>query len=219
MKRIPEPELMLDKDQALAYAQADFSEPHNLFVELFSKIFPGESPHYVLDLGCGTADISTRFAKAYPHCTLHGIDGSQAMLQLAKKNLIKNNLEQRIQLSQQQLPSVIPISNYDAIISNALLHHLQNPQVLWDTIKNNGMTAAPAFVMDLIRPDNQTHAQELVQKYVASEAKILQRDFFRSLLSAYHPNEVQVQLKKAQLNTFELEIVSDRHFVVYGRIP
>ena len=219
MQRIPEPELMLDKNQALAYARANFSEPHNLFVELFSQIFPGESPHHVLDLGCGTADISIRFAKAYPHCTLHGIDGSKAMLQLAKKNLIRNNLEQRIQFSQQQLPSIIPLLNYDAIISNSLLHHLQNPQVLWDTIKNNGMPAAPAFVMDLIRPHNQTHAQELAQKHAASEDKILQRDFFLSLLSAYRPSEVQIQLKEAKLNTFELKIISDRHFIVYGRIP
>jgi hypothetical protein len=37
MDRIPEPELMNDPGQALAYARADFEEPHNQFVELSMK--------------------------------------------------------------------------------------------------------------------------------------------------------------------------------------
>ena len=54
MKRIPEPELMLEEEQARAYAQADFEEPHNRFIELFGQLFPEASPEYVLDLGCWT---------------------------------------------------------------------------------------------------------------------------------------------------------------------
>ena len=42
MERIPEPDLMNDPEQALAYAQADFEEPHNQFVELFKNRFPEE---------------------------------------------------------------------------------------------------------------------------------------------------------------------------------
>ncbi len=217
MKRIPEPELMLDEEQARAYAQADFEEPHNRFVELFGQVFPEESPEYVLDLGCGPADISVRFARAYPHCTLHGVDGSQAMLKFGKQLLAESRLENRIRLSHQRLPGVMPLSSYDAIISNALLHHLQDPQVLWRTVKECGKPAAPAFVMDLMRPDSRTRAQELVQTYAASEAQILQRDFFHSLLSAYRPEEVQAQLEEAHLEGFRVEIVSDRHFMVYGR--
>ena len=35
MRRIPEPELMDDAEQAKAYAEADFSEPNQRFLELF----------------------------------------------------------------------------------------------------------------------------------------------------------------------------------------
>ena len=217
MKRIPEPELMLEEEQARAYAQADFEEPHNRFIELFGQLFPEESPQHVLDLGCGPADISVRFARAYPGCTLHSVDGSQAMLKLAKESLAEHRLVDRIRLIHQRLPGPLPSRSYDAVISNALLHHLQDPQVLWRTIKECGKPASPVLVMDLVRPDSRTRAQEVVQTYAASEAEILQRDFFRSLLSAYRPEEVQAQLKKADLEGFRVEIVGDRHFMVYGR--
>ena len=39
MQRIPEVELMDDPEQTLAYARADFSEPHNHFVALFREHF------------------------------------------------------------------------------------------------------------------------------------------------------------------------------------
>ena len=46
---------MNDPEQALAYARADFEEPHNQLVELFRNKFPQEEVDgYVLDLGCGT---------------------------------------------------------------------------------------------------------------------------------------------------------------------
>ena len=35
MERIPEPDLMSEQEQARAYAEADFSEPHENFVDLF----------------------------------------------------------------------------------------------------------------------------------------------------------------------------------------
>jgi len=54
MQRIPEPELMDESEQALAYANADFSEPNQRFVEAFAAEFPGFTRGAVLDLGWGT---------------------------------------------------------------------------------------------------------------------------------------------------------------------
>ena len=53
MKRIPEPELMDEVEQARAYAAADFSEPHQAFVKHFRQRFADYDPKQVLDLGCG----------------------------------------------------------------------------------------------------------------------------------------------------------------------
>ena len=90
MKRIPEPDLMNGDKQALAYANADFNEPHSLFIELFRQTFSYTNIQgLVLDLGCGPADISIRFAKTYPRCLIEGVDGSKNMLKHGREAVIK----------------------------------------------------------------------------------------------------------------------------------
>ena len=58
MARTPEPELMLDEEQASAYAGADLSELHEPMLARFRERFPLFSGSRILDLGCGSADIT-----------------------------------------------------------------------------------------------------------------------------------------------------------------
>lgn len=219
MDRVPEPELMDDPQQALAYAQADFSEPHQAFIDRFAERFPDHEPHRVLDLGCGPADVTLRFAHAYPSCQLLGMDGALAMLNLARTAVGAAGLEGRVGLVLGRLPeTVLPPQDFDTVISNSLLHHLADPMVLWQAIAISAEPNACVFVMDLRRPDSRTHAEELVQTYAAGEPGILQSDFLDSLLAAYRPEEVVQQLKQANL-PLKVDSVGDRHLVVYGRWP
>ena len=88
------------EDQAQAYAQADFSEPHDHFIELLGEAFP-DLPDVgtALDLGCGPGDISMRFARAFEGWIVHGLDGSRAMLRhgyeaVAQAGLSRLNVRQ-----------------------------------------------------------------------------------------------------------------------------
>ena len=65
MKRIPEPELMEEEAQARAYSEADFASPHDAFVGHAARVFSSETQGEILDLGCGPADISVRFARRF----------------------------------------------------------------------------------------------------------------------------------------------------------
>jgi len=220
MNRTPEPELMLGQEQARAYSEADFEEPHSRFIELFAKSFPGEAAAgNVLDLGCGPADISLRFARAYPRARIDGVDGSETMLSLGKEAVCREGFEERIQLIHCTLPTMeLPQKSYDGVISNSLLHHLQDPQVLWQTIKQFARSEAPVFVMDLMRPASEVQAEEFTETYVASEPEILKRDFYHSLKAAYRPDEIRTQLDEAGLNRFTVEMISDRHMIVWGNV-
>ena len=220
MDRTPEPELMLGQEQARAYAQADFEETHSRFIELFSRSFPEEAATgYVLDLGCGPADISLRFANAYPQARIHGVDGSEAMLRFGKQAVCREGLEERIQLIHCTLPTMdLPQRAYDGVISNSLLHHLQDPQVLWQTIKQFARPEAPVFIMDLMRPASEMQAKEFTETYAAGEPEILKRDFYHSLLAAYRADEIRSQLDEAGLTHFCLEVIGDRHMIVWGNV-
>ncbi len=210
---------MDDAEQARAYAGADFSEPHQAFVERFAQCFPQHRPRRVLDLGCGAADITIRFARACPGCELTGVDGAPAMLALARDAVTRAGLAGRIRLREARLPAGdLPPHRFDTLISNSLLHHLADPQVLWRALRDCGAPAAALFVMDLRRPDTREQAARLMQKYSATEPEILQRDFFNSLLAAYRPEEIAAQLASAGLSGLQVEPVGDRHVAAYGRL-
>lgn len=217
MERIPEPELMDEPGQAAAYAAADFTEPHTHFVELFRAAF-GEVAGVALDLGCGPADVTIRFARDQPRCRVHGVDGAAAMLAQGREAVQRAGLDRRVQLIRGYLPgAALPQARYDAVISNSLLHHLHEPMALWTAVQAHARPGAPVWVMDLMRPASRSEAEAMVARYAAGEPPVLQRDFFHSLLAAYRPAEVQAQLAQAGLAHLEVRPVSDRHLVVSGR--
>jgi len=218
MERVPEPELMDDPAQALAYATADFSEPHEAFVGHFQRLFPEFKGGRVLDLGCGAADITIRFARAYPGAKLDGIDGAQAMLRLAREAVAKAQLEPRVSLRLLQLPAAGLENGYDAVISNSLLHHLAQPATLWQAVARAGRPGAAVLVMDLLRPDSREAASELVRLHAGDAPPVLARDFMNSLLAAYRPEEVARQLRVSGLEDLDFAVVSDRHWLVWGHV-
>ena len=216
MERVIEPELMSDKEQAIAYANANFEEPHNHFLELLSYsiekkfTFSGN----VIDLGTGTADIAIRFAQTYPSFNIDAVDGSSAMLDEAKRAISKVNLDSRIKLIHTPIQEIAPIEKeYEIVMSNSLLHHLHNPMVLWELVKKAKGTPI-IFFMDLARPKNMKEVDELVHKYAREEPEILQRDFRNSLKAAFTPEEVILQLQHIRLESLKVSTVSDRHIVI-----
>ncbi|MGE0277975.1 MAG: trans-aconitate 2-methyltransferase [Nitrospiraceae bacterium] len=220
MRRVPEPELMEDEQQARAYSEADFAEPHSMFVRLCGEAWAGyEARGRMLDLGCGPADITVRLAEAFPALAIDGVDGSEAMLRHGEERVRRHGLASRIRLIHRRLPDCSLPDGYDAVVSNSLLHHLRDPAVLWDTVRRCGRPGAAVFVMDLMRPDDDARTQELVERHAADAPEVLRRDFHRSLLAAYRPGEVREQLDEAGLDGLLVRAVSDRHLAVSGHIP
>ena len=221
MKRFPEPELMDTEEQARAYAAADFSEAHQSYVTLFDQTFPQRGAKAtVLDLGCGPADVTLRFAAANTGYTFHAVDGSAVMLRYARQALrSQRGLAKRVRLIEGYIPGArVPREQYEVILSNNFLHHLHNPDALWSLILSHAKKGTLVFVTDLFRPASRARAQALVRKYSAGEASVLKRDFYNSLLAAFTPIEIEKQLAGAGLDRLEIKIISDRHLVVFGAI-
>lgn len=219
MERTPEPELMTEAEQVRAYAEADFSEPHDHFVALFRERFPDRQPTRLLDLGCGPGDISRRLARAFPAARVVGVDGAEAMLDAGRRLNREHALGDRVELHRAHLPDgPLPGGPFDAIVSNSLLHHLLDPMALWSTVAQLAqlVPGAPVFVMDLMRPDTPETARALVETYASEEPQVLQRDFENSLHAAYRPDEIRSQLDAADLSGLRVEAVSDRHLIVFG---
>ncbi len=217
MQRITEPELMDDVEQAEAYASADFSEANSLFIETLLTQKPELNHLNILDIGCGPGDICLTLAERFAEARICGIDGSEAMLNIARKKIGQRG-KQPVFL-QYTLPNHnLPAASFDVILSNSLLHHLHNPQILWQSIIELARPGCRICVMDLFRPDSARQAQEIVNRYAANEREVLKKDFYHSLLAAFRPDEVNSQLQMASLSGITARIISDRHLLVTGRL-
>jgi ubiquinone/menaquinone biosynthesis C-methylase UbiE len=222
MQRVPEPEeLMDDKAQAAAYAEADFSEANGLFVDLLEAMAPRELSGRLLDLGCGPADIPLRLAARHARIEIDALDGALSMLDIAQQVLdTQPSLVGRVHLVHDRLPSTrLAQRHYQYLVSNSLLHHMQDPAVLWQTIADCAKPGAWILVMDLARPHSPTAVDALVETHAIDAPEVLRRDFRNSLFAAYTPDEVQRQLSQVGLSTLKVESVSDRHLAAMGQLP
>jgi trans-aconitate methyltransferase len=219
VKRIPEPELMDDPEQALAYSQADFSAAHGARVDIFRSLYPNLSLRGpALDLGCGSGDVLLRFAHAFPSVTFHGLDGSQPMLDLAARALSQRpQMQARVKLLYGIIPQgPIPKQPWVLIMSHSLLHQLHHPQVLWRTLREHAPAGCAIFVADLRRPPSEVEARRVVNVTSKDEPEILQRDFFNSLCAAFEPDEVREQLADAGLSQLTVRTHDPFHLTVHG---
>lgn len=93
---------------------------------------------------------------------------------------------------------------------------MPDPLDLWRAIRALAAPGAAVLVMDLIRPRSLTEAEQIVEKYAGKEPEVLRDDFLNSLLAAYRPTEIMEQLVSVNMGPLHMEVVTDRHFIVFG---
>ena len=229
MQRSPEPELMNAPDQVIAYADADFSCGDHSFIERLSELKSQALPvppeaGLILDLGCGPGNISERLAVRWPLSNVIGLDGSSSMIGMANQRLsdvcpaIKNLSYLLVDLSQCCLGDIPQINGASVIVSNSLLHHLHNPQMLWTSVEQLAEPNALILHRDLRRPSNEQEVDALCAHYVRHAPTVLQRDFRASLIAAFTTDEVRDQLDQAGLGHFTVTEIGDRYLEVCGQM-
>jgi len=208
---------MDDEEQSIAYAAADFSTSNQLFVDSLVRDFPAHL-RAVVDIGCGPADVVIRLAKAAADATIIAIDGSAPMIELGRAAARAAGVDSRLTLLHTRIPGPPPEArSFDAVLSKDLLHHLPDPQVLWNEVKRLGRPGAAVYVMDLVRPETVAAAQAMVQEGAGSEHPILQHDFYASLLAAFTMDEVRAQVAAAGLD-MTVAPIGVRHMLIKGRV-
>lgn len=213
MKRIPEPELMIDQEQVQAYSQADFSDSNKAFVDFVADCHPDFAGR-ILDIGCGPADVDILLSEKLSQTSILAIDGSSTMLKAGQEKINQFNLQDRIHLKKSRIPDNSILANeYDLIISKDLLHHLPDPMIFWKEATRLANPDTVIYLMDLWRPESQEQAREIVTSSSSSSPEVLQIDFYNSLLAAYTVEEISAQLEATELQ-FEIELIGARHFIV-----
>lgn len=220
LPREPEPELMDIPAEADAYARADFASVNEAFAERLVELAGHLPDARAVDLGTGPADIPVRVARRLPGWRIAVVDAAEAMLEHARKIITEAGLADRVQPVLADAKNThLPEGSFDVVFSNSILHHIDETGAFWRELRRIGRSGAVVLVRDLARPATRAAADEIVGLYASGESKLLREEFHRSLLSAYTPDEVRYQLDLSGLNTLKVEMVSDRHLDVYGRLP
>lgn len=218
MERILEPEIMDGEAQAKVYANADFAEENQGFVDQFLALCPDLQEGTVLDLGCGPADIPIRLLRSRPALHVTAVDASGPMLARAEEAVRQAGLGDRITLMCKRFQDLELDQPADAVISNSLVHHVPNAFQFWYALKTLAKPGAPVLVMDLLRPETPEEARALVDQYAVDEPEQLRHDFYHSLLAAFTEDEIAAQLAEMYLSRLLIDVPDDRHWIVSGRV-
>jgi ubiquinone/menaquinone biosynthesis C-methylase UbiE len=218
MERILEPEIMDGEAEAAAYARADFSDSNQSYVADVVASFPDRLAN-VVDLGCGPGDIAIRLSRANSATQITGVDGSSAMLAIARAAVRSAGLVGRVSLLEGRIPGAALVAgSFDLVLSKDMLHHLPDPLVLWREVRRLGRPDAGVCVMDLCRPASSAAAHAIVERASRDEHPLLKTDFYNSLCAAFTPEEVRAQLAAAGLS-LAVSQLTERHLCVKGRLP
>jgi ubiquinone/menaquinone biosynthesis C-methylase UbiE len=182
LPRVLEAEVMDSADEARDYDAMDHGAVNRVFVADFLAAWDGRGP--VLDVGTGTAQIPVELCGQSPAARVVGVDLAEHMLALARENVRRAGLEERIEVRRcdaKQLP--FADGSFGAVISNSIVHHIPDPgRVLAEMVR---VTAAGGrlFVRDLLRPGDEARLRHLVAAY-AGDANEHQRQMFADSLHA-----------------------------------
>jgi len=100
------------------------------YAEMFEMLFlfltlDQSKPIRILDMGCGSGNLSFAAAKLYPHCTLTMVDLSTDMLKLAEAKLQD---KKPTMLNQNFLDLNFPEGSFDLVMGSYSLHHLTDAE-------------------------------------------------------------------------------------------
>ena len=220
MDREPEAEAMDVAEEADAYAQADFAEVNEAFVNRLMYFVGARTGVLALDLGTGPGDIPLRAARYGLGWHIVAADISQPMLRHASRVIGTAGLRWAIHLVLMDAKaSPFTHTSFDIIFSNSILHHVSDAGLFWREVQRVAKPGAFVLLRDLIRPESPEAAGEIVKRYAQNESLLLQEEYFRSLMAAYTPEEVREQLDDAGLRSLRVETVSDRHWDAFGWTP
>ena len=113
-------------------------------VDLVQRV-PLDRPRHIVDLGCGTGNVTALLRRAWPDARVTGVDGSPAMLERARA------ADPDVDWQQADIAAWAPAAPVDLLFSNAALHWLDEHGLLFPRLLG---FVAPGGVLAVQMPRN-----------------------------------------------------------------
>lgn len=213
MKRLLEPEVMDSPEEAADYNRIDHRLVNEAFVERALEL--GANGGRFLDLGTGPAEIPVLLCQRVSHLEVMACDLSKSMLSIAAQRVQEAGLQSRISLRRLDAKSLpFKDASFDGLLSNSLIHHLSHPLPALREMARVLRPEGLLLVRDLLRPETEEGAEELVRKYAGEEEERQRRMFYNSLLASLTLEEVEGLVAAVPLSGARVFQSSDRHWTL-----
>lgn len=211
LSRVLEPEVMDSPEEARAYDAMDHGQVNRAFVADFLALPTADGP--ILDVGTGTAQIPIELCRSHATCRVVAVDLAGHMLDLARTNVDRAGLADRIALERIDAKGLpYPAASFAAVISNSIVHHIPEPRTVLREMARVLRPGGTLFVRDLLRPTDDGEVRHLVATY-AAEADDQQRGLFEaSLRAALTVAEMQDLVASLGFPAESVCRTSDRHW-------
>lgn len=194
-ERIPEPDLIMDSDDAVA-AFARAGQPNGILAGVYAfyveqacrMIRPGDR---VLDLGCGSALLLASVAALNEDASFVGIDSSAPMIATGRESVSRlGNVALRID-DMTELATV-ESGSIDVVLSSMSMHHLADTDHLQRCLEAIERVIAPnakVFISDFGRLKSVKSVEYFVRRAIPKDEPRLEHDYRASLRAAFSTDE------------------------------
>jgi|SRR5579883_787025 len=223
LARTLEPEVMDTAQEAADYDAMDHSAVNARFCDDLLAVLP--RPARVLDVGTGTALIPIELCRRAPGARVDALDLAAHMLAVARRNVERAGLSDRIRLQLADAKSTgEPDGAYEAVVSNSIVHHIPDPRDLLREMVRLVARGGVLFVRDLVRPESEAEVGRLTATYAAvpagldPETKAMHERqanlFAASLRAALTVAEVRAMVAPLGIPADAVRATSDRHWTL-----
>lgn len=195
--RIPEPNLVMDSEDAVAaFARAGqpggiLSGVYAFYVEQACRMIrPGDR---VLDLGCGSALLLASVAALNKDASFTGIDSSAPMIATGSESLSRSGTRNVVvRIDDMTELSTVESGSIDVVLSSMSMHHLADTDHLqrcFDAIERVMAPNAKVFISDFGRLKSVKSVEYFVRRAIPKDEPRLEHDYRASLRAAFSTDE------------------------------
>ena len=128
-------------------------------IERLLDYLPRE-PKRVLELGCGTGNLSLQLAKTLPLADLTLVDGSAEMIALVRSRIDESRSTPRARVAYVEARFEeldLPARSFDLVVSSISLHHVEDKAALYARIRSLMTTGGRFCFADQIRGEPESN--------------------------------------------------------------
>ena len=118
---------------------------HQALYEVVMTILASHPMKRVLVVGAGTGTETILLAKRYPELEIVAIDPSEAMLEVARQKLARENLKADVRVG--FLEQFDDLTDFDAVVMIGVLHHLESKEQQVTMLREIGSRLKPGGLL------------------------------------------------------------------------